>query len=388
MSKFQFFALKRRKTGYNSGFTLVELLISISIFMFLGIMLVSVFKSAMELWHTGEAQKIIFTRARNILDVVREDLYSMYRHDYFRDNGEPVDIKFVSDFVEDPTKNYFSQRIRFVRNIPGEMQDTVMRDAGTYGIANPVDTIKHYDQFDDSTDRDNGVLAAPGGLMEVGYLLSGETLYRAQKAPVGLRTKQSSGSVEQVSLFNGDLFFKLDNTILNANARIMGLNILHFEIRFWAPDSTSWDITEAGRLVNEAIHEWDSTRVESNAYTFAFDDAAAVTGDPEDDIYPPKVKVILVVDANQRTRAMAKFMQISGSTIEVNTTQGFIKNDPARQFIKIGTEWIKYSAADGNSFTIEKRGVRHTSPITPTAGQAVYQGRLFEMVIDVPGVKN
>ncbi|MFC1479424.1 type II secretion system protein J [Planctomycetota bacterium] len=369
------FAFKREKTCYNKGFTLIELLISITIFLFLGILLVSLFQSGMDLWHSGEAGKTLYSRARNVLSVFRDDFIAMYRHPCPRDNGEEVDVRLVSDLVEDSSLEYFSQRIRFVRTVPDEMNDYPLNSAGTYTIADPSDNMKLFDQFNDHTELGAHTLAAAGGLMEVGYLLKSNKLYRAVKGPIGYKT-QHMGSLEKISLFNGTLFFSMQNSILAANAGDTIIQVDSADAFPAAPDTASWDISDP-RQAGEAAYRWDSTCVNTNVpenHPFAFDDSDTV-GDPSNDIFPAKAKVLLVADSNRRTKAISRFVKEESGAYE-------------RRFIKIGNEWISYSSVDGDSFVVDERGARNTVQTAHSAGEEVLQGRLFTLIIDIPGAEN
>jgi len=383
------------------GFTLIELLISITIFLFLGILLISLFRSGMDLWHSGEAGKTVFSRARNVLAVFRDDFTAMYRHPIPREDAEAVDIRLAADLVADESSEYKSQRIRFVRTISDEMKDYPLKDAGTYTITDPSGTVtpadesddmKLYDQFNDRNELSSGTLAAAGGLMEVGYLLKAGRLYRAVKAPVGYKADHM-GTVKKISLFNGSEFFSMQMSVLAANARVLANNVLHYEVRFWAPDTESWDVSDP-REDKEATYRWDSTRVDSNSYPFAFDEAGAPVGDPANDIFPAKVKVFLVVDSNRRTRTVSRFVRKEGGSPEkivCTSAQGFEKDESTeaaayeRRFFKIGNEWISYSSIDGDSFVVNERGTRFTEERIHYAGDEVYQGRLFTLIIDIPG---
>jgi len=389
----QKFPLKREIRWYNRGFTLVELLISIGIFLFLGILLVSLFRSGMDLWHRGEAGKIVFYRARNVLSVIQDDFMALYRHPCPREDGEEVDVKLISDFVKDESNEYYSQRVRFVRTVSREMNLYPLNEAGTYAVSDPVDNMTFYDQFNDRNELSARTLGAPGGLMEVGYVLKGNLLYRAVKAPVGYKVRYG-GNVTLVSLFDGPRFFSLQSAVLNTNARVLARNVLHYEVRFWGPDTNTWEISDP-RQAGEALYEWDSTRVDPNApedYPFPFDDPSAAVGDPSDDIFPAKVQVMIVVDSDTRTRAMTRFVGEDAGKIVCTGTRGFVKDESpaaaARRFIKVKNEWISYSAVDGDAFVVNQRGARRTVQVSHAEGEEVYQGKLFSLIIDIPGVEN
>ncbi len=387
------------KQSALTGFTLVELMVSIAIFLFLGIMLISVFKSGMDLWNAGESRKIIYSRAQNILSVIKDDFVHMAVHDYSKENGEEVDIRLISDLVPDNAADpsYYAQRVRFVREEPFEMRDSVRSAGGANLIPDAAAKDGMYDHFNDSTEASAGTLRAAGGLSEIGYICKNEYLYRAINAPVGYKGN-ISGYLEPLSLFNSDLFFNLSDTVLFSHAEPLGKNILHFEVRFWCPKTESWEISESGRLDNEASYEWDSTRVPDNEYPFDEDlddadpftagDQPAVPGDASDDIFPAKVKVILVVDSGMRTRAVTKYVNGNASVIDVTGTEGFTSSNTSNQYIRIGNEWVHYALVGDTSFSGVTRGVRHTVMKDHSPGDVIYQGVTFSMVIDIPGVEN
>jgi len=57
-----------------SGFTLLELLVAMSIMVFLGGALVTILKQGITAWHTAEKRGAIYERSRMVLDQVAEDL--------------------------------------------------------------------------------------------------------------------------------------------------------------------------------------------------------------------------------------------------------------------------------------------------------------------------
>lgn len=405
-----FFALQTARPGYNGGFMIVELLVAMAVFLFLGVMLVSVFRTGMGLWNTAEARKAVFRRVQTALAVIREDLSALAMRDGSREDNVEVDVRMAADLVTDANGTTEVQRVRFVRTIGREMRNDIMRDAGTYDFIDADGTpvpLAPYDQIDDAAELASGRtdadfnpmvpsaarrLGAPAGLMEVGYLMNNETLYRAVKAPVGFI--RDTGQRE--SLFGKDLF---TFSTLETTAQALVDHVLYFEILFWGPDTTAWNISDP-RVAQESSLTWDSTRVEQSAQTgynasidedipSPFDDPAAQTGDAADDIYPAKVKVTIVLDSDRRTRVLTRVTNDGGGTVTCGMTRGFVRNAPDRQYAKIGAEWVQYADADGTAFTGVVRGRRHTKDAAPhAAGTEVYQGFTFTTVIDIAGVAN
>ncbi len=83
---------------------------------------------------------------------------------------------------------------------------------------------------------------------------------------------------------------------------------------------------------------------------------------------------------------MTRLVSADSTTVTVEKTKGFVKRGAARMMIKINDEWISYSEATDNTFKVGSRGMRNSREVTHNPGDAVYQGRIFSLVVDIPGI--
>src|SRR6185503_12307018 len=58
----------------HTGFTLMELLVSIAIFILLGLLLVSLLRGGVQVWDKGESRRDAYERASILFDALRADL--------------------------------------------------------------------------------------------------------------------------------------------------------------------------------------------------------------------------------------------------------------------------------------------------------------------------
>ncbi|MDI6787458.1 MAG: prepilin-type N-terminal cleavage/methylation domain-containing protein [Planctomycetota bacterium] len=61
-----------------TGFTLLEILIAVSIFVFLAIMMTSLLGRGLDLWKTSEGRGELSERAASILEVIKKDFYALF----------------------------------------------------------------------------------------------------------------------------------------------------------------------------------------------------------------------------------------------------------------------------------------------------------------------
>jgi len=82
-----------RRTWTSSAFTLVEMLTAVTIFLILGVVLVSISVQAAQLWTGGESQNQYRQRARAALDYIGQDL----KQAILSTNSNSTSLQFVID---------------------------------------------------------------------------------------------------------------------------------------------------------------------------------------------------------------------------------------------------------------------------------------------------
>ena len=341
--------------------TLVELLVAMAVFIVLGSSLVMFLRIGIDTWRIAEIRRESFERGQAILDQLTSDLRSLHPDPYHGDNGD-VDVLCLSDYDVNSR-----QRLRFVRSLAGEMRHPITREAGSLTGA-----YADYDFENDAFESRQGVLLAPGGLQEVIYVFdpvpTNELLWRGVRSPVG----------GERSLFLDGNVYPEEGGL--RHCRPFADGVLYLEYNFWGPDTSAWS-GEGGM-----IPEWDSTRGEIDLGDGKF--SIGSRHDPRDDIFPSRVQVILVLRPARAARFGRLRDEIDADDDEIvldNT-----KNYPEASFpyVRIDSEWIRYTSIKGGKLLGCTRGVRGTEAIEHESGTPAVYGTSFSRVVRIPGSRD
>lgn len=375
-------------TKRSRGFTLVELLISMALFLVLSTALIALLTQAFDFLSSGTAGTEATDKGADFLRPFRADLDNVLVERGL--NLRPPQIRFLCDHVPvdsdaDGTVDYYAQRLAFVRSTREELADPLTRQAGTKPGAEAM-----IDGRDDIEEAEKGELRAAGGMMEVLYLAVPDapvertdgtgtsavenpgvlTLYRATRSPIG-----GEGSL-----------LDPDTVKTPADIRKIGVpfltGVLHFGVEFMAPDSQA-----AGGMA--PVRTWDSTRgilkPGAGLREFPFARGPESLNDPRDDISPRSLVVTFVFERTGRENeetflvdplpASLRSMSV-GSTVFANTSE--------ESFVKVGTEWISWSNREVSRFTGLTRGERATVAVNHRAGEVVRSGFVVRRTIPIP----
>jgi hypothetical protein len=198
-----------------------------------------------------------------------------------------------------------------------------------------------------------------GGMAQVAYFAQDRVLYRAIHAPV---------EVDFAAMLNP------------AAATPVIEDVLFFDVDYWGQDTTSWEGL-AGRGGPERI--WDSTRglTTGGLRSFYLHRGPDSLNDPEDDVFPVKVRVTLCVDSPFPRCVFTKLSAETGegdTQLFADSTRGFPEDNG---FILIDKEWIRYRKKTDDSFVVERRGVRGTQAADHAEGALVRIGRTFTRTV-------
>jgi hypothetical protein len=368
--------------------TLLELLVAMAIFLFLGAALITMLRQGIATWRSGESRREIYERAREILGQISSDLSSTYTVKVQED--QPFDIMFVCDWVSSAPGACHSQRLRFVRTLSGAGSDYALQEAGTLlGADSDLDLVN------DGSEARVGLLRSTGGLCEVAYVSDpvSETLHRAMRAPIGGARSLFCDANVQVSA---------------ATSRLIEFasGVMFLGFSFWTQYTNTWDensptlISPRENQKSGPLLWWDSTRStlppalfgapERDEYTL-FRSASSLT-DPSDDAFPREVRITLVI-SEKGTEGQTTLLKtdISADTlhIPVENVQKLPGTDSAFPYAKIGAEWIRYSKIEGDMLILDEygRGRRGTQPASHNRGTPVRAGLTFVTTVRVPGFR-
>ncbi len=342
------------------GMTLIELLVSIGIFVWLGTMVTVMARNMIETWRQSERRRTAFEAAQIVISRLNEDLAAAYTR-------EPLGIDVVKArmFVDNRGENG-SQRLMFVRSIESgpERPVTYFSGAGSSGR-------EFYNSFDDDGDGkiDNN-LKALGGLAEVVYFVRGGTLYRGVRSPVGSSFTQ---------IVDSDLCVPVAE------------NVLYFGVSLWTQYTNTWDLSAKPtrkRVPSRGPERmWDSTRGIVRDFLLYRGSYTVTTAD--DDVFPEKIRVELVLEAGETDRftTLRENVGDSDGQIPVASVKGFsaaLSDGP--MMIKIGDEWIEYTQKGRRGFVVaaDGRGARGTARASHARGERVRRGRNFSSVFYMP----
>ncbi len=398
----------------SRGFTLIELMVAMVIFSVLGIALIALLRQSTAFLEKGQAGSEVQDVLENIDRQFGDDFANVYIKSSSAE-GMP-DVRFLCDRIgwdtdADGTDDTWAPRLSFVRSPSGEASDAVLRRGGVKPGAMGV-----VDGQDDPKEAEDGDLRAAGGKEEVVWLLVPDakkdrkdedpslmTLYRAFRMPVGggaasfLPQEPFGGRKTEVSRMG-------ITTRQEAQERLRPVltDVLYLSFGFWTRHTTAdaARLVVSGRLADEQPPNrgggglsplWDSTRgiypKGNGPGQFFLGKGPASLTDPVDDVFPARVRVTIVVDRPGRTSGTSELTRNIGtedSLIPVDHTDFAPGGDPAARFIKIGREWIQWSAKDSRSFTVEKRGVRGTKAEAHEVGVPVRAGATLVREYSIP----
>ena len=408
----------------NDGYTLMEILMSSGILVLLGGGLVALLSQAVFLWHRAETIGQVYDQARAVLDIVASDLRSTVIRSHIADRD--VGIRFLCDL--DPQGR---QRLRFVRTIPGEPQHPILRQGGRY-LA--LRTPAVYDGTTDAREARDGLLGAPGGVMEVLYARDprpGERwLWRGFRSPIGgndslfhdrnlklssppvaekvatkktLRRKKKSGKRSGAKAADdgggtGTVADPYEGVAFRGVARPVTDRILFLGYRFWGPTTNTWDPGFAPQSEIEpgkksgALRQWDSTRavldLEAGAGEFTFRRRPMSLNDPSDDLFPEMVEVVLVLRLGDSPLGARLSENVATKTRSfLISHEHSLAEDPRHRYLLLDDEWIAVTDISGRIVSVARdgRGARGTEATNHPQGTPVEFGLTFRRVVEIPG---
>jgi hypothetical protein len=398
-----------------------------AIFSVLGIALIALLRQSTAFLEKGQAGSELQDTLEGIDRTLAEDFANVYiRPGAF----SPLpDVRFVCDRVPfdvdgDGNVDVWTQRLSFVRSVQGEAADPILRGSGSKAGAMGV-----LDGTDDSKEVEENDLRAPGGKEEVTWvLLPGKkdeepgvmTLCRGVRMPPGggkssllpaepVTEKKKEDSRQGVTT----------RTEIEERLRPVQAGVLYVSYRFWSrhvkPESARFIVND--RLAEEVppargggglTPTWDSTRGilplgtgpdqfflsrSRDPLSRSTEPAAAGPGtlaDPVDDVFPSRVRVVLVVDRVGKDASVGELTRTIGaedSQIPVDGTRFSTGSDPASRFIKVDQEWIRWGTRGDRSFTVEERGARGTKKATHERGARVRAGSTLVREYAIPSFR-
>lgn len=392
----------RSRTTRDAGFTLMELMLAMSLFSLLSVGLVTLLSRSTNLLSEGNSGVATLDSLQVFSEIIERDVTTLYTQ-RDADTGMP-DVRLYCDFAEskydaeDDKAVTPIQRLMFVRMIPNEATSPVTRQAGT-AVGQAAQA--YLDQKDDNIEALEGRLLPTGGQMEVFYTSIPDStddpavmsLYRGIRAPIGgkgslLPTRRASDPSATVDV-RGPLH--LPEVAKVADRVLTG--VLYFGVEFWGRKTLSWD--SSVRPPAGPSTTWDSSRgiLPGGKGSDSFHLAKSGFGpdsslnDPVDDVFPRRIRVTLVVEEvgpNASTGVLAEDLSAETKSVPLLSSQFVPVVEGARRYVKIGTEWIEFLGRSDNTLTGCTRGARGTTAQAHPEGSVVHHGRTLVREFAVP----
>lgn len=349
-----------------AGFTLIELIIAIGIFLAMGSFIYTFISTGLRIWEEGEGKGAAYEAVQGVIEEMTDDLRSVY-------TGEPLDrhrFKFLCDTGNAGEEGIVPvPRLRFVRTLKGEMKNPITREAGTL----PGSTGT-YDLFQDAEEAQEEGLLPPGGLAEVLYTFD----YPKGSEGVGVLRKGIRAPLGgEESFFGEEIFTQAERLSKSTHPLIEG--VLYGAFLFERGDGPS---------AEKALYDtWDSTRgiLGEGPLAFPLFKGQNSLNDPRDDIFPKRVEVILVFQEEQNVQArLLEDLDPQDLVVPVHPIDQFPTSKVEQLFVKIDEEWISYQGKDASRLTLLKRGARGTRPSSHRRGAFVRFGRTFSFAVRIP----
>ncbi|MDE0959326.1 MAG: prepilin-type N-terminal cleavage/methylation domain-containing protein [Planctomycetota bacterium] len=352
----------------EQGMTLIEILVSLGIFVMLGSGLVVFLKDGISTWQVGESRREAIERSEAILQPLCADLRSLFSQPDPGPGGGLVDVLLLCD-----RDALGRSRLRMVSVLDEEVRNPITRIAGslTGGLAD-------IDYRNDAMEARLGILRAPGGLCEVSYSMGpaagSEVLWKGFKSPIG----------GEGTLFNqANLAPDVDGTPMRS--RPIADGVLYIEWSFWGGDRRRW----VDGKIQPPITRWDSTRG-----ILPMDRKTGIRWDPDsrddpsDDVFPDTVEVLLVLRP-ARSMALARLISdIDDRTAEIrvdSTAQYPVGPD---HYIRIDSEWIRVGRITRGAFLDCERGMRGSVAQQHARLRPVVHGSEFRKTVRIPGSRD
>lgn len=355
------------------GFTLVELMVAMAIFIALGTALVTMLYAAADAWRAGERRRIVYERAQEALMMLELDLTAV-----FSQEPVPEGVPMARFFCERTGDGY---KLSFVRTFEAGPERAFTFFAGSKGAGG----LRYTERFA----GDPSQLAPIGGLLGVSYFLKDGELRRAVSGPPEPPRADPQG-VRLTATGEGECIAR---------------NVLYLGFRFWTQYTSSWEApppdVRSLRFKSARGPEtvWDSTRgagigdidpQTGRMRPFALARGPESLADPSDDVFPEIVEVTLVLEPDERRAVRTELVEPlseAGSVASVASTKGFDDPSFGSNWLLIGSEWVRYSEKTPRAFILSARGGRGTARTSHGIGTYVRAGTTFVKRIYIPSFR-
>lgn len=380
------------------GFTMLELIMAMVIFTFLGLLVVVLMRQGLSIFVQGTRDSILQDRMDTVLPQIERKLDVLALPASFDapppppseeelmaevqwTPPPPVDERLRSTYItlrdtpEGPLKDVPCFYAAWVTDIAGNRNDPLLRRAGERPGPGLEDlTPEAVDKAGPET-----LFKATGGLQEVCYVAVPEdpdfpallTLYHGFRSPIG-------GPNSLLDETNLDTLREI-----RQRCRPIAKGILHFVARWRRVFATDWEPTtgKVGEHDSYVGWRWDSTRALDKKFPL-FKDPSSL-GDPSDDVFPAwgRLEITLIAPTTlgygRGETALMERLSDDDRLLVVEDTRPLLGPGPDDRWLKVDAEWMQYRASRVDAHTGRvpvERGRRGTKATSHEADADLYVG--------------
>lgn len=351
--------LREPGAGRQRGFTLIEMLVVMTLLVSFGYLVFSLMRGSLELWRKGESGRDLGEKAAAVFDLLDRDLRAIHTGPQGRLLSE-TGLESAG-----PKTQIASRRLLFVRSAGRAEETQALRRLGLSEVPGGA-----------QSEAAKAPLAS-GGLLEIAYATrkdarsqdpAVQTLFRGIR-PAGVAIEGAEGT------FFSEGFFS-NASSWDGPMKEVTSGVLYFGIAF-GPESSE-----------QAFDCWDSTRgwlgrnADLPANRFPLAKSAASLADPRDDVYPGYLFLTLVLErdaSDARLTFLREAIDENERRIEVDDARRVPNKFPG--FMKIDAEWIELSGVEGKAAIVKTRGARSTVQASHEAGAKIHVGETFTTML-------
>lgn len=342
--------------------------------MLLGIVLVGLLASGLEIWNRGEVQRDLHERAYVVLSQLSRDLQNVY--------VEHSTLPYPA-WVNSESKLQTADKIAVMEVSESFLRNLEHFRCGVDSLGRQWLCFLKSGRADDKDVPDvKDARFPPASVVhDLAYVL-----YTLHPDPNKNRLCRGVFPLTDAPSFPGPEAVVQSKKLVEENCFTVAEGVLYFGVRFWTEHTNTWDTAFPPRVRKNQTEQigpelrWDSSRRRDKDFIL-FEPNPPPMGDTPLCVLPEMILVELTLRAAARRKAesvLTADVDINSRKIEVDTTRGF----PAPpNYVKIGNEWIMYSKIAGNTLEVKARGARGTKTQTHKKGTAVLHGNNFNIII-------
>ncbi|MEM7306030.1 MAG: prepilin-type N-terminal cleavage/methylation domain-containing protein [Planctomycetota bacterium] len=345
--------MRLRTARATRAFTLVELLLALSLLSILVVALVNLIDTSLRIWGRTESERDLVEVSSAVLELLSSDLTSIEAGP----RGDLLADWTTVDLDRDASPGTPMMRLRMVRRAT---------EAELYRLG---DLGREHDLLEIAWALLPNSEGTPGEAGSIGLLFRGERLV---------------GADDTKSILADDFFNAVGKPPAGSMSLVTG-GILWFELDFATQTSVVNDGWTVGDKPEDCATSWDAwVRGRPDvSRVFLNEPGAGMPAADDLPILPRRVKIKMEVERIGDLKRRARL----GTTVETEAVMISI-GDPDRapvegQMVLVDEEWMEVQAVSGTTLHV-RRGARGTTPRQHDRGAVVHHGWEVEREVPIP----